>query len=553
MGAPSVSCEGFINVLERTKRAGLAGIRGPDSRSEYDSRLGRASQSKHLRTTTRMRNRHRRGGTDSGKQAIGDSRRMALEFQAAVQALLQAHPAQSAARLLPDGLEAFAVRTHSMRLAQRSLDVQTYIWHDDATGRYIVRELVRAADRGVHVRVLLDDMDARPRDVTLATLDRHPRIDVRMFNPFRTRSGILRTLAELSQRGSRLNHRMHNKAWIMDAQLAVVGGRNIGDEYFASSAELNFIDLDVLLLGPAVAQAQHEFERYWNSPLAKRVSRLAKYKRAILNTRRLRASLEASARQAASERFGAAVAAQDSLQAIVDPGFIWSTNVRVIADDPQKALGREGRRSSKVLDSMIAEIEATTRRLQMVSPYFVPGIGATVTLRSLARQGTEVAILTNSLSATDVAAVHSGYARYRLPLLEAGVRLYEMKLSPVFEDGHTRFRLGSSRGSLHTKAVVLDGERVFVGSFNIDPRSSNLNCEMGVWIRSRALASELEESFASGIDPLRAYSLVAENSRLTWIEQLDGVEVRHTHEPHAGLWRRFITRLLERLPIESQL
>lgn len=466
--------------------------------------------------------------------------------------MLQAHPDQSGARLLPDGLEAFVVRTHSARLARHSIDVQTYIWHDDATGRYIVRELVRAADRGVHVRVLLDDMDARPRDVTLATLDRHPRIAVRMFNPFRTRSGILRTLAELSWRGSRLNHRMHNKSWIMDAQLAVVGGRNIGDEYFAANAELNFIDLDVLLLGPAVGQAKQIFECYWNSPLAKPVSRLGKYQRAMLNTRRLRKSLEASAKAASSAGFGAAVAAQSDSQALLGPGLIWSANVRVIADDPQKAFGRE-RGPSKVLASMVAEIQATTQRLWMVSPYFVPGIGGTVALRSLARQGADIAILTNSLSATDVAAVHSGYAKYRLPLLEAGVRLFEMKLAPVFEPEHTRFRLGSSRGSLHTKALVLDGERVFVGSFNIDPRSSDLNCEMGVWIRSRTLASELEESFTSGIDPQRAYALVAADSRLTWIEQFDGIERRHLHEPHASWWRRLITRLLERLPIESQL
>jgi len=349
-----------------------------------------------------------------------------------------------------------------------------------------------------------------------------------------------------------LNHRMHNKAWIADAGLAIVGGRNIGDEYFAANAELNFIDLDVLLLGPAVAQAKREFERYWNSPLARPISRLGRYKRALLNTQRLRASLEASARNAASAGFGAAIDAQNGSQSLLDPGFIWSANVRVVADDPQKALEGD-RQSSKVLESMVAEIQATTRRLLMVSPYFVPGIGGTVALRRLARQGAEVAILTNSLSATDVAAVHSGYARYRIPLLDSGVHLFEMKLAPIFEDTHTRFRLGSSRGSLHTKAMALDGERVFIGSYNIDPRSANLNCEMGVWIRSPSLARELEESFRSGTDPQRAYALAIEDSRLTWTEQLHGAEIRHTREPNASWWRRLITRVLGKLPIESQL
>jgi putative cardiolipin synthase len=201
---------------------------------------------------------------------------------------------------------------------------------------------------------------------------------------------------------------------------------------------------------------------------------------------------------------------------------------------------------------MIEEIQASSRQVLMFSPYFVPGIGGTMALRRLAREGAQVCVLTNSLSATDVAAVHSGYAHYRLPLLESGVRLFEMKVAPVFEEG-PRFRLGSSRGSLHTKAVAIDGERVFVGSFNIDPRSSNLNCEMGVWIRSQPLAAEMATLFHNGTDPRRAYSLSIERSRLTWSERLDGLEVRHTREPNASLWRRLVVRILEKFPIESQL
>ncbi|RPH52186.1 MAG: phospholipase D family protein, partial [Lysobacterales bacterium] len=181
---------------------------------------------------------------------------------------------ESGARLLTDGLDAFALRVASAQGAERGIDVQYYIWRSDATGLFLARELLRAADRGVRVRVLLDDMDARPHDDSLIALDRHAGVEIRLFNPFRTRRGLLLTARELFSRGSRLNHRMHNKAWIVDERVAIVGGRNIGDEYFAASAGVNFIDTDVALTGPAVHAAARSFEAYWNSPATRSVRRL---------------------------------------------------------------------------------------------------------------------------------------------------------------------------------------------------------------------------------------------------------------------------------------
>jgi cardiolipin synthase C len=476
------------------------------------------------------------------------------DFASTVAAKLAEHPGQSGVRLIPDGLDAFALRVHGTRLAQRSLDVQTYIWHDDATGRFIARELMRAADRGVRVRVLLDDMDARPRDVALEALDKHPHIEVRMFNPFRTRSGALRTLAELLQRGSRLNHRMHNKAWIVDDAIAIVGGRNIGDEYFASASDVNFIDLDVLLLGPAVTHTSAEFERYWTAQTSVPVERLRKYSRRKLRPQRYRDRLEASAEAAGKSGYAQRLGEQTAIDALTAVEFVWSSDVRVVADDPRKALQESANASvSKVLDCMVSEIRATQRQLLLISPYFVPGIGATTELRSLARQGAEVSVLTNSLAATDVAAVHSAYAKYRKPLVEAGVRLFELKHSPHFEEGH-RLRLGSSRGSLHTKGAVIDGERVFVGSFNIDPRSADLNCEMGVWIRSPQLAYELEHSFRFGTHPDRSLTVSLDAAgKLLWTERRDDQPVCHSREPYASGFRRALARVLGWLPIESQL
>jgi len=470
-----------------------------------------------------------------------------------VERMLKEHPGRSGVRLLPHGLEAFSTRVHSARLARRTIDVQTYIWRDDSTGRFIVRELLLAADRGIRVRVLIDDMDARPRDLALEALDAHPYIDVRIFNPFLTRSGFLRTLAEVSQRGKRLNHRMHNKSWIVDQAIAISGGRNLGNEYFSSAESVNFIDLDVLLLGPAVDQTASEFERYWNSSLSVPIAQLRKLLRKKLSPRAHRARIEAHASGEAFAAYARMLAEEDGIEALVRGPFVWSADVRVVADDPSKALGA-GSAASHVLDSMAEEIRAASREVLLISPYFIPGVGGTAALRALALQGANVEVLTNSLSATDVAIVHSGYAKYREPLLEGGVRLYELKSAPPAEQRSRDFRVGSSRASLHTKAAVIDGERVFVGSFNIDPRSSELNCEMGVWIRSKALAKELTGRFRHATDLSRAFMLrLSPGGKISWIEREDEATREHDREPHAGWPRRAIVKILEALPIESLL
>lgn len=474
-------------------------------------------------------------------------------LEAVIAALTAAHPGQSGVRLVPDGLDAFVLRVQSARLAQRTLDVQTYIWRDDATGRFIAHEMLLAADRGVKVRVLLDDMDARPRDLALEALDAHANISVRMFNPFRTRSGVLRTIAELSQRGKRLNHRMHNKCWIADEALAICGGRNLGDEYFAASDGINFIDLDVSMIGPAVERCVAEFERYWNCSLSVPIARLRKYLSEKLAPHKLRSRLHRSASSIDLEGYAAQLAEPTPEQVLEKP-LTWSRNVRVVADDPTKAMGISAVNASRVLASMATEIRAASRELLLISPYFVPGMGGTAALRALALQGAKVEVLTNSLAATDVAIVHSAYTKYRIPLLEAGVRLFELKSAALLDDAHRRLRVGSSRASLHTKAAVIDEERVFVGSFNIDPRSAELNCEMGVWIGSRQLATTLRESFLQGTDPRRSYEVSLRTpERIQWLERIDEGEVIHVREPHAGWMRRLIAGVLEALPIESQL
>lgn len=461
---------------------------------------------------------------------------------------------RSGTRLIFEGTEAFALRTSSARAAQRSLDVQYYIWHDDLTGRYLANELLVAADRGISVRMLLDDMDARPRNSVLAALDRHENIEIRLFNPFRTRSGLLRTAMELFKRRSRLNHRMHNKAWIADSRIAIVGGRNIGDEYFSASTDVNFVDTDVALTGAAADATTREFVRYWDSRASVPIARLHRTARNRTRFETLRAELQRTAVAVGHSEYAAQVGHSQVLLDTVQDETAWvpAADVKVVADDPARVIDRAV--GPGVLDSLIEVIGETQRELLLISPYFVPGAGGTGALRELVRKGVRVAVLTNSLAATDVAAVHSGYSRYRSALLECGVELRELK--PTYLGGHRRkyMKLGSSRASLHTKAVVADRERIFVGSFNFDPRSAQLNCEMGVWIRHPLLAQQLAATFeeSAALDNSFAVTLDA-RGRPVWTERVDGKLVQHDRDPQASWSRRAITWLLGFLPIETQL
>lgn len=469
---------------------------------------------------------------------------------------LRSHPGKSGVGLLPDGGDAFALRAMSARAAKRGIDAQYYIWHNDTTGRFLAGELLAAADRGVRVRALLDDMDARSRDSVLMALNRHPGIEIRLFNPFAIRSGMLRTVVDVFSRGSRLNRRMHNKSWIVDGRMAIVGGRNIGDEYFSASDAVNFVDLDVVLAGAAVDQAASAFDRYWNDEASVPIERLRRTGRGKLSLDELRAVLTAETKAMERSPYTRRLRESPRLESLLagDVQLQWSDDVQVVADDPRKVTGDRKLLQPGVLESIIDAISATQNELLLISPYFVPGAGGTAALRDLVRKGVQVAVLTNSLAATDVAAVHSGYSRYRTSLLEGGVKLHELKPTAVDEVRHPRLRLGSSRASLHTKAVVVDRQRFFVGSFNLDPRSADLNCEMGAWIASDVLAAQMRRLFATGTALQRSFKVTLDESeRPRWTEMLGDKTIHHDKDPHASWARRAVTWVLQLLPIESQL
>jgi putative cardiolipin synthase len=460
------------------------------------------------------------------------------------------HPGQSAFRLVVEGTEAFVTRAHSARMAERSLDVQTYIWHDDLTGLYLANTLLDAADRGVKVRLLVDDMDARAKNVGFAALAAHQNIEVRLFNPFVSRSGTLKLVGEGLWNFDRLNRRMHNKTWIADNRIAIAGGRNIGNEYFGASDEVNFVDLDFAMVGPVVRDASASFDKYWNSPSAYPIEVLDPDAVSSADVAKLRAALTAAAREGEISRYAKALASDDAIKRLVagDWPMQWATSYRFISDDPLKVTMQkyDAARTpvGAALGPMLGETKTAT---SIISPYFVPGKEATKHLAALAQSGKHVRILTNSLVANDVAAVHGGYSQYREPLLEGGVELWELK--PLTGTKEKSSMFGSSGASLHTKALSVDSRLLFVGSYNLDQRSTWLNCEQGVMVESDVLAKQFEAIFATQTGGLRAWQVKRENNELSWSDGSESFD----SDPKATLGRRFQAWLARVFNLEAQL
>jgi len=470
------------------------------------------------------------------------------ELDRMVAPILARHTGENGLMLLSGNLHAFAVRAHAARAAGRSLDLQYYYWRDDLTGGLLAKEVIAAAERGVRVRVLLDDINTRGEDAANLALDSHPNIEVRLFNPSRNRESSLRRGLEMLLRAFRTTRRMHNKAWIADGRMAVVGGRNIGDAYFDASETANFRDMDVLLLGPVVSQAAAIFDRFWNCAAAIPVASLAGARRRDLSELKTRLDARTAAGQAAP--YLARLIEERDARAVLTGNrrFHWTNEAKVVSDPPGKAWGEsEENWLHAVLFAALMSVET---EMEITSPYFIPGERSVRELEGLVAKGVGVTVLTNSLAATDVAAVHGAYAAYRKSLLEAGVRLFELK--PRAERGGISL-FGSSGASLHTKAFTVDRRSGFVGSFNFDPRSASLNTEMGVLFEDEELAREIHGVFAEQIGPRASYRLSLESGGLVWTDG-SGEQARvWRHEPEASVWRRLTASVIGLLPIESQL
>ncbi|SEN86092.1 putative cardiolipin synthase [Pseudorhodobacter antarcticus] len=443
---------------------------------------------------------------------------------------------------LQDGDDAFAARIMLADAAVASIDAQYYIWRGDLTGYLLLDALLRAADRGVRIRLLLDDNGVWGLDRELAALHAHPNVQVRLYNPFN-----LRRFKALSYAFDffRLNRRMHNKSFTVDGLVTILGGRNVGDAYFKIGEAALFVDLDILAVGAIVAHVAADFDRYWAAPSVLGVDQI------IRPTNGGDPIGDGLARFQSNPQFTDFQKVLERSDVIAnmakgDLGLEW-TRALLVSDDPIKGQGAV-RREDLLATKLMQAVGEIGVRFDGVSPYLVPGAAGVRAFAMLTKRGVAVRMLTNSLEATDVVPVHAGYAKRRRALLRAGVDLFELHArkdtqTPRVKKGP----FGSSGASLHAKTFAVDGARIFVGSFNFDPRSTTLNTEMGLLIESAVMAEALHAAFDLGLSGV-AWQVKRKDLRLVWIDQANGKVL--TQEPGSTLFKRVVVMVVGWLPVE---
>lgn len=452
-------------------------------------------------------------------------------------------PGKSGFRLLNNGVSALMNRAALIDLAERSIDVQYYIFDPDDVGMFLLDRLIAAAERGVRVRLLLDDHLIGFDEATLMRINKTANLEVRIFNPYRDRARWSRPL-QLLFNLDRLGRRMHNKIFAVDGQIGIMGGRNISNHYFEGEGSSNFRDIDLLMTGPVVREALQIFDNFWNSPVVVPVAAFGNDdgEEGAQNLAALRAggrngvaATEYTVRRSAFEQ-----------KILGGEGMIWAAG-RAIGEPPVRQSPNAEKPSSEVARAMAIARQNAKSEATYVVAYFVPGERGVTVLGDMAKRGVRVRVLTNSLAATDVVAVHAGYAPYREPLLAGGVELYEYRPEaqrPTPTAGH-RVRIGRSESALHAKIAVYDRRVVWVGSANFDPRSRRLNTEAGLLIDSEKLADRILLGIERDFDPQHSWRLALESDdnnpgngrQLTWHAEDAGKPVRLQQEPDAGFWR----------------
>lgn len=453
-----------------------------------------------------------------------------------------AHDGQTGIAPLQNGADAFAARIILADTAVSTIDAQYYIWHGDLTGTLLLDALARAADRGVRVRLLLDDNGTAGLDSELAALVAHPNIEVRLYNPFN-----LRTAKMLSYGFDffRLNRRMHNKSFTVDGRATILGGRNVGDEYFGTGPVALYVDLDVLAVGKIVPQVAADFDRYWAAPSVHPAEPIVG---AHDDTDPIGDRLAGFTRDPQMAEYRTILDNSNIVSALTagNLDLEWTTAL-LVSDDPVKGQGavpREDLLASRLTEA-VGDIQ---NRFDGISPYFVPGAAGVEAFATLEQRGVAVRMLTNSLEATDVLPVHAGYAKRREDMLESGVELFELRNQAAPDAPTDRLGpFGSSGASLHAKTFAVDGQRIFVGSFNFDPRSTTLNTEMGLLIDSERMAQGLHTAFDNGLGGL-AWRVEQRNEGLVWINPETGSVT--TAEPGSSTLRSIALTVIGWLPIE---
>jgi putative cardiolipin synthase len=439
----------------------------------------------------------------------------------------------SGIRLLASGEEALADLVALADHAQRTLDIQYYIIHEDDSTRLLLHHVRQAADRGVRVRLLVDDLNTAGEDRRFLHLGEHVNVEVRVFNPFPGGRFAMwtRFLASASDM-RRINHRMHNKLFVADNALAITGGRNIGDQYFTRDQHSNFIDLDVVAAGAIVPELSASFDAFWNSKYSYPIASVAS---------------PVSAESAPATPPPAAAAGANWLEGQLDAGKLQLTwmPATVLADRPAKiASDTAPDEEITIANDLATLMRSATQELLVISPYFVPGKDGVALFAKLVDQGVHVRVLTNSLASTDSPLVDTGYARYRVALLKSGVELSEVR--PKLGQKRARFHpFRSSNASLHAKAVVIDQKTVFIGSMNMDGRSARFNSELGLVMRSAEIARQvtnlLDDISADGSYKVQ---LVDHSDRIEWSSGEQGSEKTWFADPETTRWQRFSLKIL---------
>ena len=457
------------------------------------------------------------------------------------------HPGQSGFYPLAGGLDALGIRLAMIDRAERTIDAQYFLMKPDSAGILFVIKLLEAADRGVRVRLLLDDIFTTVKDDGLLLLSQHPNIEVRLFNPI-GRGGI--HMANYLGDFKLANRRMHNKSFTVDNQMSVIGGRNIADEYFELLDDAEFRDFDMFAAGPVAAEIANTFDRFWNHKLAVPMEAFETDKEQP-DLATARANLNEAALDASNSIHGRALTSPLMLDVVEDRVRLFPSRSRVITDDPDKLLNEVSADQKVLVTALAKQIDEAASEVVVITPYFIPGKNGVEFWRSIVAKGVRVVIVTNSLASNNHVPVHGGYARYRHDMIAAGVELYEARVdaAKVPEGG---VKQSYDTTTLHAKLIMIDRRFVFVGSLNLDPRSIDINTEFGVLVDNTALTGEMTERILEQL-PSFAYR-VSENEKgkLRWTTVINGEDVVETNEPQASRWLRFKAFIMRIAP-EGQL
>ena len=475
-----------------------------------------------------------------------------------IQPLQEQHPDLTGYLVLFEPLEALATRLSLIDKAEKRLDLQYYIWDNDKVGSLALHALIRAADRGVKIRLLIDDNNAKSTEGIFLALAQHPNIEVKLFNPYRFRKyRALDMILDLK----RINRRMHNKSFIADHQVALIGGRNMTNQYYNVSDNYQFSDVDVMLVGTAVKDISHSFDEYWNHEYAYKVQEVVKQSAHHLSYESLKRQLDEHYKRVTVQNYLDLTSNSQAIDSLMsrDIQLDW-VKAEVVKDSPDK-IKSKAKKKEHLNFQLIQHLEQPEKNVDLISAYFVPEKKGAKMLTDLAKDGVKVRVLTNSFKANDVAVVHAFYGKYRQNLLEHGVQLYEFlpalnknDLDKNTEDLAKKAKVsikGLSRSSLHAKLMALDEKQVFIGSFNFDPRSAYLNTEIGVLLNSPPLAQAVHTTMDENLSKY-AYKLVLDaNKKITWQRQTPQGPVIYTKEPRMKWWQRAGIKMLSWLPIEG--